>query len=173
MLDAKKLLRRGGGGNAASFEEQNAGGEEHRFAKIVGDEDDGLAEAAREGAELALKLGARNGIEGAEGLVHQENGRVGGEGAGHAHALALAAGKLVRVAVGVFTRVESNQGHELADANGSAAAVPFFERRNQGDVLGNGEMGEKASGLNDIAHTAAEADRIPVRSGAGVDNHRA
>ncbi len=105
--------------------------------------------------------------------MHQENGRVGGEGTGHAHALALAAGKLVRVAVGVFARVESNQGHELANANGSATAVPFFERRNQGDVLGDGEMGEKARILNDIAHTAAEADGIPVRSGAALDNNLA
>src|SRR5713101_808624 len=125
MLDAEKLLRRGGGDNAAFFEEDDAGGEEQRFAKIVGDENDGLAEAASEGAEFALKLGACDGIEGAEGLVHQENGRVGGEGTGHAHALALAAGKLVRVAVGVLSRVAYNQGEKFVDARGDAGGIPF------------------------------------------------
>jgi len=87
----------------------------------VGDEDDGLGEAAREGAEFALKLGAGDRIERAEGLVHQENGRVGGEGASDADALALTAGKLVRPSRGELggiepTRVRSSLTRELVRA---------------------------------------------------------
>src|SRR5258708_40111445 len=110
MIDARKFLRSGVGDDASAFEKYDAGGEEQRFAKIVGDEDDGLAEAAREGAEFALKLGAGDGVERAEGLVHQENGRVGGEGASDADAVAPTAGKLVRPPRGEFGGVEGVQG---------------------------------------------------------------
>src|SRR6266851_5504219 len=143
MINAGKFLRRGVSAYSAIFKEDDARGEQERFAKIVGDKDDGLAEAAREGAEFTLKLGAGDGIESAKRLVHQENGRVGGEGAGDADALALAAGELVRAAIAVFCRFETDQGKELIDASGGAGGIPFFERGDERDVLGNGEMGEK------------------------------
>jgi hypothetical protein len=73
----------------------------------VRDEDDGFFEAASEGAEFALKLGASDGIEGAERLVHEKDGRVGSEGAGDADALALAAGKFARTARGKFGGIET------------------------------------------------------------------
>src|SRR5579864_9152740 len=96
MLDAKKFLRGTGGHDAAFFEEHDTRGEKQSFAQVVSYEDDGLAQAAGQGAEFALQLGAGDGIEGAEGFVHQENGRVSGEGARDADALALAPGELVR-----------------------------------------------------------------------------
>ena len=55
-------------------------------------------------AELALQLGARHRIEGAEGLVEQHERRVGRERARHADALALSAGQLVRPAAAVLAR---------------------------------------------------------------------
>jgi len=91
VVKVKKFLRRGAGNNAAGFEQDNAGGKEQRFAQIVSDEDDSFAEAAGEGAEFALELGAGDGIKRAEGLVHEQDGRIGGEGAGDADALTLAA----------------------------------------------------------------------------------
>src|SRR5260221_75149 len=100
MIDARKFLRSGIGNDAAAFEKDDARAEEQRFAKIVGDEDNGLTETAREGAEFALKLCASDGIERAEGLVHEEDGRIGGEGASDADALALAAREFVRAARG-------------------------------------------------------------------------
>ncbi len=71
------------------------------------DEDDGLVEAASEGAEFALKFGAGDRIEGTEGLVHEKNGRIGGEGARDTDALALAARKFARVAGGKFGGIET------------------------------------------------------------------
>ena len=91
MIEAKKFLRRRAGDDAAGFEQDNAGGEEQGFAEIVGNEDNGFAEAAGEGAKFALEFGACDGIERAEGLVHDEDGRIGGESAGDTDALALAA----------------------------------------------------------------------------------
>src|SRR5216684_1933628 len=81
MIDAGKFLGRGVSDDSAIFEKNDARGEDERFAKVVGDKDDGFAETAGEGAEFALKLGAGDGIESAERLVHEENGRIGGKGA--------------------------------------------------------------------------------------------
>jgi hypothetical protein len=142
MIDARKFPRSGVGDDASTFEKYDARGEEQRFAKVVGDEDDGLAEAAREGAEFALKLGAGDGIERAEGFVHQENGRVGGEGASDADALALTAGKLVRPPRGEFGGIEADQGEEFVDTGAGPGSIPFFERGDQCYVFGDREMRE-------------------------------
>jgi hypothetical protein len=109
MIDAGKFLRSGIGDDTAAFQQDYARSEKQRFAKIVGDEDDRLAEAAGEGAEFALKFGAGNGIERAERLIHEEDGRVSGEGAGYADALALAAGEFVRAAGSEFGGVQAHQ----------------------------------------------------------------
>src|SRR6266404_152913 len=170
MIDAGKFLGRGGSDDAAFFEKDDARGEKQRFAKIVSDEDDGFAEAAGEGAEFALKLGAGDGIEGAEGLVHEEDGRVGGEGAGDTDALALAARELVRAAVTVFGRLETDKGKELVDTRGGAGGIPFFQRRDQSNVFGDGEMREETRFLNDIADAAAEADGMPIGGGATAND---
>ena len=60
----------------------------------------GLVQLALEPQELLLQLGAHDRIDGAERLVHQQHRRIGGEGAGHADALLLAARQLRRVPVG-------------------------------------------------------------------------
>jgi hypothetical protein len=83
--------------------------QEEGFANVVGNEDDGFFQAGSERFELALKFGAGDGIEGAEGFIHEEDGRVGGESARYADALALSAGKFARMARGKFGGVETYQ----------------------------------------------------------------
>jgi len=109
MVDAEKILRGREGDYAACAEERDALAEEKSFADVMRDEHDGFVETSREGAEFALKLGASDRIEGAEGLVHKKNGRIGSEGAGDTDALALAAGKFARVASGKFSGIETYQ----------------------------------------------------------------
>src|SRR5216684_4395721 len=116
MIKAQEFLWRSSGDDAAGFEQDDAGSEEQRFAQIVSDEHDGLAEAAGEGAEFALELGAGDGIERAEGLVHQKKGRIGGEGTSDADALALAAGKLARTAMREFAGIEADKMQHFIDA---------------------------------------------------------
>src|SRR6266436_6290526 len=139
MIEAEEFLRRGESNEAAGFEKGDARGEEKRFANIVRDEDNGFAEAACQRAEFALKLGAGDGIERAEWLVHEEDGRVGGEGA------------------------------RDSDARRDAGGVPFFQARNEADVSGDGEMRKKASLLDDVADAAAEADGVPGGCGPAID----
>ena len=107
MVDAEKILRGREGDYAACAEECDALAEEKSFADVVGDEHDGFVETPGESAELALKFGASDRIEGAEGLVHKKNGRIRGEGAGDTDALALPAGKFARVASGKFGGVQT------------------------------------------------------------------
>src|SRR5258708_29542577 len=120
VVEAKKILRRGTGNDAAGFEQDDAGSEKQRFAEIVGDEDDGLAEAAGEGAEFALELGAGDGVERTEGLVHEQDGRIGGESARDTHALTLAAGKFAGAATREFARIETDKLEHFLDAGGGA-----------------------------------------------------
>ena len=165
MVEAEKFLRGGAGDDAAGFKQDDARGEEKRFAQIVGDEDNGFAEAAGEGAEFALELGAGDGIERAEGLVHQKDGRIGGEGTSDADALALAAGKLARTAMREFAGIEADKMQHFIDAGGDARGIPLFQNGNESDILSNREVGEKTGILNDVTDAAAEADEIPIAGG--------
>ena len=70
----------------------------------MGDEDDGLADLGLEAEELVLQALAGDRVDGAERLVHEHQRRVGGQGAGHADALALAAGELAGVALAHVAR---------------------------------------------------------------------
>ncbi len=126
--------------------------------QIVSDENNSFAEAPGEGAELALEFGASNGIKRAKGLVHQQDGRVGSEGAGDADALALAAGKFTRAAVSKFRWIKSNEGEELPNAHGRVAGVPVFQSGNKGDIFCNCKMGKEAGVLDNVTNASAEAD---------------
>ena len=169
MVEAKKFLRRGAGNDAAGLEQDDARGEEQGFAEIVSDQHDGLAEAAGEGAEFALEFGAGDGIEGAEGLVHQKNGRIGGEGAGDADTLALAARKFAGTAMGKFAGIEADEVKHFLDPGGDAGGVPLSQSGNEGDIFGDCEVREKTGVLDDVTDAAAEADEIPIASGALLD----
>jgi hypothetical protein len=169
MVEAEKILRRSGGNNAASLQQDDAGSEEKRFAKIVSDKDDGFAKAAGEGAKFALKFGAGDGIECAEGLVHQQDGGIGGEGASDADALALAAGKFARAAMGELARVEANEMEHFINASRDAGGLPSFQSGNEGNVLRDGEMREEACILDDVTNAAAEVDGIPFSRGTPLD----
>ena len=68
----------------------------HGLVDVVGDQDDGLAEVALQPQELVLEPCPDDRVDGRERLVHQQHRRVGGQRAGDADALLLAAGELVR-----------------------------------------------------------------------------
>jgi len=69
-------------------------GQQHRFVDVVGHEDDRLAQAGMQSLQLDLKPLAGERVHGAEGFVHEQDGRVGRERPGHADPLCLAAGEL-------------------------------------------------------------------------------
>lgn len=65
-----------------------------RLVHVVGDEHDRLVEAVLQLDHLALQIGAHERIHRGEGLVHEQDRRVGGQCAGHAHALLLSSRQL-------------------------------------------------------------------------------
>ena len=80
MVEAEKILRSPESGQASRLKKCDAMAKKKCFANIVRDEDDSLIQAASQCAEFALKLSARDGIESAEGLIHEQDRRVGGQG---------------------------------------------------------------------------------------------
>ena len=66
----------------------------------MGDEDDRLVQLGLNPGHLALKLAAHEGVDGAEGLVHEEHLGIGRQGPGHSDPLGLTSGELVGVAPG-------------------------------------------------------------------------
>jgi len=171
VIEAEKFLRRSGGDDMAGLEQNDVRSEEQGFAEIVGDENDGLAEAAGESAEFALQLGAGDRIESAEGLVHQENGRIGGEGPGDAHALALASGKFTGTALGKLARIEADELEHFLDAGSDTSGVPIFECGDESDVFRDGEMREEAGVLYDVSEMAPQANGVPFGGGAAFNEH--
>ena len=115
--------------HAALVEDGDAVAELHRLLDVVGDEHDRLAHLALEAQELVLEPRARDRVDGAERLVHQQHRRVGAQGAGHADPLALAARQLRRVAVAERVGLEPDQLEQLVDPRARCAALSQPSRR--------------------------------------------
>jgi hypothetical protein len=111
-----------------------------------------------------LHFEASEGVECAEGLVHEENGRIGGEGSGQAGTLALATRELAWIATGEGGWVEAYGGEKLvgaAEALGSGEVLGFED---EGDVALEGEVGEEAHFLDDVADRSAKGDQVAISS---------
>src|SRR5947209_6630883 len=120
----------------------------------MGNEQNSFSQLALQREEFALKAGAGERIESAERLVHQENWRIGGKGACDADALALSAGKLMRIA---STDV-IGQAHELQeflDASGDPLVCPLLDGWDQPNVSFNGVVREQTDVLDDVADVTA------------------
>src|SRR6478735_7640466 len=83
--------------------------EPHGLADVVGHEEHGQAPLAPDRLELVVQQVAGHRIERAERLVHQQDGRLGGQGAGDRNALAHATGQLVRAPVGEVRQVHGGE----------------------------------------------------------------
>lgn len=108
MVEAEKILRSPESGQASRLKKCDAMAKKKCFANIVRDEDDSLIEAASQGAEFALQFSSGDGVKSAEWLIHEQDGRIGGEGACDSHALALTARQFARMPSGKFGRIETN-----------------------------------------------------------------
>ncbi len=82
----------------------------HRLDLIVGDVDGRGPEALLEHADLGPHLHPQFGIEVGEGLVHQEGGGLADDGPPHRHALALATGEGLGLALEVLGDLEHPGG---------------------------------------------------------------
>jgi hypothetical protein len=138
----KEVLGREVGDEFAFAKQDDAIAEVESFVEVVGHEKDGFLEAGEQIAKHVLHFRAGEGIEGSEGLVHEENGWIGGEGTGEADTLALTAGELMGHAGGEAGGVETNGLKEFVGTGNALAAGPALGFKQDGDVSFDVEVGE-------------------------------
>jgi len=131
-------------------EHDDAIGEQDGFFNVVGDQEDGLGGHGLVGPELeqfrAEVLGGEH-VEGAEGLVHEENLRLDDEGAGKADALLHAAGELLGVSS--FKAVEADGVKHLHAAGAALDGVDAASLKRGLDIFKDREPGEEREALKD------------------------
>lgn len=103
------------------------------FGGAVGDVEDGDAGLPLDGAEEVRHLGAGFFVEGAEGLVEEEDGRAVGEGAAERDALGLAATEVGDAAVEKVLDAEARG--ELGDALFDVGAAPLADGEGEGELI--------------------------------------
>ncbi len=137
----------------------DAVGQAERLEDVVGDEDDGLVQHLLQAQELVLHLPADQGIERRERLVEEPQLRPDGERAGDAHALLLAAGKLVGKRT--LAPLQAHQLDHFARAALALALRLALDAQRKGDVVENRQMGQQAEILEHHAHGApAQLDQL-------------
>jgi hypothetical protein len=113
--------------------------------------------------ELPLQALADDRVDRAEGLVHEQHRRVGGQRAGHPDPLPLPAGQLVRVAPGVGVRVQPDQLEQLLTAGPRPRPVPAQQLRHGRHVVQDRAVREQPGGLDDVADPPPELDLVDGR----------
>ena len=115
------------------------------------DEEDRLLQLQPDAQQLVLQVAARERVERAERLVHQQDRAVEREDAGDGHALAHAAGEVLRKAVGELGEAElCQQTVDLAADVGLTAHLQA-----EGDVRAHRHPGEERVLLKDHAAIGA------------------
>src|SRR5712691_17776 len=159
--------------DAAAVHHRHLVAEPEGLRHVVGDEQDRLAQARLQAAELVLQQPPGEGIERAEGLVHQQQWRIGGEGAGDADPLALAARELGgaqgREAIGV----EADEREQLPRPRDAPRRWPAHQLGHQAHVALHGEVGNEPHLLDDVAGAAAQLDGVPRLEPPPPDDDRA
>ena len=93
----------------AAIHDADAVGERHRFALVVRDDDEGEAEPALKLHQLELGFAAQLLVERRQRLVEQQHARPLDQRPRQRHALALAAGKLMRLAAAEIFELEHRE----------------------------------------------------------------
>ena len=130
--------------------------------RVMGDHHDGLAVLAVERLQQAQDLLGRLPVQVAGGLVADQQGRVGDDGAGDGHALLLAAGQFVRAvlrAVAQADQLQCDFGIALALRAGQAG-----QQQRQLDVALRGQHRHQVVELEHVADVLA----APVRELAAL-----
>ena len=124
---------------------------------VVGDHEDGLVELAAGGAEHLEDGVGVFGVEVAGGLVGEDDGGAGDEGAGDGDTLLLASGELVGAVVETFADAEeaAEVVEEAAVEGLGGAGAEVGDLVSNLDVAHGGEGGEKVEALEDEADLRA------------------
>ena len=86
--------------NAPALHQGNAVAQFERLIQIMADENNGALQFGLQIQQLVLQAGADQRVKGGKRLVHQQNGGLGGKGAGKADALLHPSRKFPHTAIG-------------------------------------------------------------------------
>ena len=117
------------------------------FFLVMGDEDEGNADLLLDALQFTLHLLAQLQVQGAQGLVQQQDVRLVHQGAGDGNTLLLAAGELGDVAL--FVAFQVHQGKHTVDLLGDDIIRQLFDAQAESDILKNVQMGEQGVALED------------------------
>ena len=106
-----------------SLHDRDAVAHGHGLDLVVGDVDGGGAQPLVQPRDLGAGLDAQLGVQVGERLVHQEHGRLAHDGAAQRHALALAAGESLRLAVQELLQAQDRRPPSLTRRSMSALGV--------------------------------------------------
>ena len=119
--------------DAAGVHDHHAVGERHRFDLVVRDVDRGSADLLVHFLDLGAHLHAQLGVQVGQRLVEQEHLRIAHDRAPHGHALALAAGELLGLALQQLADIEDAGG--ILDARARSPSFATFFRRRPKDMF--------------------------------------
>src|SRR5690349_18104156 len=170
FLGFEKFVGSENGDEPAILHQGDACRQDQRFMEVVSNEGNGLAQAFLQRKKFALQLGAGNGVERTERLVHQQDGWIRGQGPRNANPLALASREFSWIA-GCDLRIKPNELKQFFDALLYTIGHPVLNLWNDPDVAGDGEVRKEADLLDGIADRPAEASHIPVPGRFAIDEH--
>ena len=152
--------------DASVTQDADAVGHGQRFFLIMGDEDGGDANLALDALQFHLHVDAQRLVERGERL-QQQHARLRHDGAGERHALALAAGKLVRAAAAQLSELHQIERACHRGLNVGSGFAPH--RKAEGDIIGNAHIGKQRIVLEHHAD-AALFDRNALDTFAADDD---
>jgi hypothetical protein len=155
---------------APGLEHDDLVAQQERLLDVVGDEHDRLPEIGLQLQQLPLQLPPDDGVDRAEGLVHEQDVRVRCERPGHAHALLLAARELAGVAA-AEGRIEPDALEQARRRRARRASGRAGEDRHGDHVVDHGAVRQEAPVLHDVADRTAQLDRVALAHIAAVDEH--
>ena len=128
---------------------------------IVGDDDDGLAEAVAQREEQAVDIFFGGGVEIAGGFVGKEHRGAVDQGAGDGDALLLSAGELA--GIGVFLALQPHFPEEHPGVLVHLVLIPPVEDRRLGNVFHDRIMRKEVEILKHHPKEGAEAVELGLR----------
>ena len=142
-----QLARRADLLDPALVEEHDLARDLHRLLLVVRDDDRRHVHLVVEAPQPGPELLAHARVERTEGLVEQEHARLDRKGAGERHPLALASGKLGRIAL--REPVELDELEQLVHAIADLGARPLADGQPEGDVVVHRHVLERGVVLED------------------------
>ena len=123
-------------------------GQRQGLVLVVGHQHGGGPGPAQDVAHLGPEAGSQRRVQGREGLVQQDQGRLHRQGPGQRHPLLLATGELIRVAT--IEAAQSDHLEQLGHPGLLAAPVG----QSEGHVGGHRQVGEQGALLGDVPQSA-------------------